>query len=107
MKEIEEIWIGGLILMPAAVDLGKKIKEMSEHEVFIAVTDDVSMLTEIPQWCNISGHRLLKVDRKDDEIRFYLEKVPPFLRREKRSPQDVPPIIFSVNKDGISEWHSW
>lgn len=107
MKEIEEVWVGEVILMPVAVDIAKKIKQMQEHEVFIALTDNVSMLTEIPQWCNQSGHRLLKVERREEEVRFFIEKVSPFLRAEKRAPQDVPPIIFSVDDDGISEWHSW
>ena len=108
MKEIEEVWIGGLILMPATVDLGKKIKEMEDHDVFIAVTDDVSLLTEIPHWCNQSGHRLLKVERSGEELRFFIEKVSPYLRSKKQAPKDVRPVVLpQEGDDDFTEWHSW
>jgi TusA-related sulfurtransferase len=108
MKQVDEMWIGALILMPAAVEIGKKIKAMEDHEVFIAVTDDDTMLIEIPQWCNLSGHKLLKVERRGEVIRFFIEKVPPFLRPKKFGPKDVPAIeLVQYGDTGFDEWRSW
>ena len=52
-----------------------KLRELEGGQVLEVHVDDVTARLDIPAWCRLSGHTLLRVVEEDAErTRFYLRK---------------------------------
>ncbi len=96
---MDEIRIGDVLMMPATIELDRKIKTMPDNGIVVAVTADSSLLADIPSWCKLTGHRLLKAERKKGEYRFYIEKASEAERRNRPRLADIRPIAFGPDND--------
>ncbi len=51
----------------------EKIEQMDKGEQLGVLCTDPGVLQDIPAWCRIHGHKLLKIEEVDDEYQFLLE----------------------------------
>lgn len=49
------------------------IAKLSNGEIIEIVCTDPGALNDIPAWCRINGHKVLKTSEKDDEIIITIE----------------------------------
>ena len=89
---MEEIRIGDILMMPATIELDKKIKTMADNDIVVAVTSDSSLLAEIPYWCQLTGHNLVKARRRGGDYRFYVQRISEEDRRNRSQKNEARPI---------------
>ncbi|EDZ65730.1 Uncharacterized protein family UPF0033 [Nitrosococcus oceani AFC27] len=51
----------------------QKVKELMSGDVLEVVSTDPGALNDIPAWCRVNGHRVLKVTEQDREVVVRLE----------------------------------
>ena len=56
------------------VETNAAIKRMSSGEVLEIIATDPGTLTDIPAWCNRTGHTLLDSGESDGVMQFYVKK---------------------------------
>lgn len=56
------------------VDTNVAMKKLNSGEVMQIIATDPGTLTDIPSWCERSGHRLLESSNSDGVIQFYVQK---------------------------------
>lgn len=56
------------------VDTNVAMKKLNSGEVMEIIATDPGTLTDIPSWCERSGHRLLESSNSDGVIQFYIQK---------------------------------
>ncbi len=56
------------------VDTNVAMKKLNSGEIMQIIATDPGTLTDIPSWCERSGHRLLESSNSDGVIQFYVQK---------------------------------
>ena len=49
-----------------------KVTECETGDEVIAICTDPGALNDVPAWCRINGHEVMKTEQQDDEIRIYI-----------------------------------
>jgi len=45
-----------------------KVNELSDGDTLIVTCTDPGVINDIPAWCRINGHEIIKTEEDDDEI---------------------------------------
>ena len=53
----------------------RKIRTMAPGEQIEVLGDDPGIVEDMPVWCDETGHRLLLLERSENDIRCIVEKV--------------------------------
>lgn len=51
----------------------QKVKELIPGDVLEVISTDPGALNDIPAWCRVNGHRVLKTTERDREVVVRLE----------------------------------
>ncbi|MBD3669726.1 MAG: sulfurtransferase TusA family protein [Gammaproteobacteria bacterium] len=56
------------------VDLNMAMKKINSGEVLEVIATDPGTLTDIPSWCQRTGHTLMESEQGDGVMQFYVKK---------------------------------
>ncbi len=70
-----ELDLMGLMCPLPMVRVSQNIKNVPVDGIIRAVATDVGALADIPSWARSTGNEVLKTDREDKEITFYIKRV--------------------------------
>ena len=70
-----ELDLKGLLCPLPMVRVSQNIKNVPVGGIIKAVATDVGALADIPSWAKSTGNEVLKTDREDKEITFYIKRV--------------------------------
>ena len=70
-----ELDLKGLLCPLPLVRVSQNIKNVPVDGIIRAVATDVGALADIPSWARSTGNEVLKTDREDKEIIFYIKRV--------------------------------
>ncbi len=70
-----ELDLKGLLCPLPMVRVSQNIKNVPVDGIIRAVATDVGALADIPSWARSTGNEVLKTDREDKEITFYIKRV--------------------------------
>ena len=70
-----ELDLKGLLCPLPMVRVSQNIKNVPIGGIVRAVATDVGALADIPSWAKSTGNEVLKTDRQDKEITFYIKRV--------------------------------
>lgn len=65
----------GLLCPMPIVKIAKAIKEIEIGQVIEAEASDPGVLADIPAWCKSTGHELVKIERVEKVIKFWVKRV--------------------------------
>ena len=65
----------GLACPMPVVKVSKGIKEVEVGQVIEAQTTDPGALTDFPAWAKTSGNEIVKTDKDDKLIKFYIKRL--------------------------------
>ena len=65
----------GLLCPLPMVRVSQNIKNVPVGGIIKAVATDVGALADIPSWAKSTGNEVLKTEREDKEIIFYIKRV--------------------------------
>lgn len=57
------------------VKVSGAIKNVPVGGVILAIATDPGALADFPAWCKSTGNELLKTERADKELKFYIKRV--------------------------------
>ncbi|KAA0448668.1 MAG: sulfurtransferase TusA family protein [Candidatus Thioglobus sp.] len=57
------------------IRLGEMIDKITAGDKIEIIATDPGVLYDIPAWCKVHGHKVLKIDEKNDEIILLVEKI--------------------------------
>ena len=57
------------------IRLGVMIDKVAISDTIEMLATDPGVLYDIPAWCKVHGHRVLKIEEKTDEIVLLVEKI--------------------------------
>ena len=66
----------GLYCPMPIVKTSQRIKELSGGEVLEVVSDDRGIKSDMPAWCEKTGHEFLGLQEDEGEIKVYVRKSP-------------------------------
>jgi len=66
----------GLYCPMPIVKTSQRIKELSGDEVLEVVSDDRGIKSDMPAWCEKTGHEFLGLQEDEGEIKVYVRKNP-------------------------------
>jgi tRNA 2-thiouridine synthesizing protein A len=58
------------------VETNRAIKAMQPGEVLELIATDIGSRTDIPVWCDRTGHELLRAEQAGKTFRYYVRKRP-------------------------------
>lgn len=64
----------GLYCPMPIVKTSQRIKEMSGGEVLEVISDDRGIRSDMPAWCEKTGHEFLGLQEDEGEIKVYVRK---------------------------------
>ncbi|MCJ7665539.1 MAG: sulfurtransferase TusA family protein [Actinobacteria bacterium] len=70
-----ELDLKGLLCPLPMVRVSQNIKNVPVGGIIRAVATDVGSLADIPSWARSTGNEVLKTDRVEKEITFYIKRV--------------------------------
>ena len=70
-----ELDLKGLLCPLPMVRVSQNIKNVPVGGIIRAVATDVGALADIPSWAKSTGNEVLKTDRQEKEIAFYIKRV--------------------------------
>lgn len=56
------------------VETATKIAELAPGEVLEVLADDRGIVTDMPAWCESTGHEFLGIEQEGEEYRVYVRK---------------------------------
>jgi len=74
MKHDHEIDIKGLCCSAPVIRLTKEFKAFAPGEIALVVSDKCSMIKDIPAYCGMTKHALLKQEEVDGLFHFWIQK---------------------------------
>lgn len=74
MKHDHTIDIKGLCCSAPVQRLSREFKSYTSGEVALVISDKSSMLNDIPAYCSITQHELLKQEQSDGLYQFWIRK---------------------------------
>lgn len=75
MKADEIVDCIGLQCPMPIIKTAEKIKEIQIGQVLEVIGDDPGMEEDIPNWCRTTGNKFLGMEKQDDELHMFVEKV--------------------------------
>jgi len=66
--------IKGLCCSAPIILLTKKLKNFSAKEIILIISDKSSMLKDIPAYCAMTNHELIKQEHANNIYHFWLRK---------------------------------
>ncbi len=57
------------------IRLGEMIDIVNTGDTIEMLATDPGVLHDIPAWCKVHGHKVIKIDEKTDEITLIVEKI--------------------------------
>ncbi|MBU4241015.1 MAG: sulfurtransferase TusA family protein [Actinobacteria bacterium] len=66
----------GLYCPMPIVKTSQRIKELAGGEVLEVVSDDRGIKSDMPAWCEKTGHEFLGLQEDEGEIKVYVRKSP-------------------------------
>lgn len=57
------------------IRLGEMINAIEQGDLIEIIATDPGVLHDIPAWCKIHGHKVLKINKKTNEIILLVEKI--------------------------------
>jgi TusA-related sulfurtransferase len=57
------------------IRLGEMIEKIAVGDTIEMLATDPGVLFDIPAWCKVHGHKVLKITEKSDEIILIVEKL--------------------------------
>jgi len=66
----------GLYCPMPIVKTSQRIKELSDGEVLEVLSDDRGIKSDMPAWCEKTGHEFLGLQEEEGEIKVYVRKGP-------------------------------
>ena len=70
-----ELDLKGLLCPLPMVKVSQNIKNVPVGGVIKATATDVGSLADIPSWAKSTGNEILKTERQDKEIVFYIKRI--------------------------------
>lgn len=70
-----EIDVKRLLCPMPVIRLGETINKIAIGDTIKMTATDSGVLHDIPAWCKVHGHTVLKIDEKTDEIILFVEKI--------------------------------
>ncbi len=70
-----ELDLKGLLCPLPMVRVSQNIKNIPVGGIIRAVATDVGALADIPSWARSTGNEVLKTDRVEKEVTFYIKRV--------------------------------
>jgi tRNA 2-thiouridine synthesizing protein A len=64
----------GLLCPMPIVKIAKAIKEVEVGQVIAADASDPGVLADIPAWCKSTGHELIKIEKVEKVIKFWVRR---------------------------------
>ena len=64
----------GLLCPMPVIKVQNQMKTMDSGEQLVVTCSDPGTLNDIPTWCRINGHLVVKTEQTDDDIIFTLQK---------------------------------
>jgi len=64
----------GLYCPMPIIEATDKIGELEAGQILEVIADDKGIVTDMPAWCESTGHEFLGVEEKDGEYRVYVRK---------------------------------
>jgi len=64
----------GLYCPMPIIQTAARIKQMAPGEVLEILADDKGIATDMPAWCESTGHECLGLEKEGDEYRVYVRK---------------------------------
>jgi len=64
----------GLLCPMPIVKIAKAIKEVQVGQVIEAEASDPGVMADIPAWCKSTGNELIKMERADKTIKFWVRR---------------------------------
>ena len=64
----------GLYCPVPIIETTDKIKELEVSQVLEVIADDKGIVTDMPAWCESTGHECLGIEKKHGEYRVYVKK---------------------------------
>ena len=65
----------GLLCPMPIVKMAKAIKEIEIGQVIEAEASDPGVMADIPAWCKSTGHELVKMEKVEKTIKFWVRRV--------------------------------
>jgi tRNA 2-thiouridine synthesizing protein A len=75
MKVDLELDLKGLLCPLPMVKVSQNIKNIPVGGIIKAVATDIGSLADIPSWAKGTGNEVLKTERVDKEIIFYIKRI--------------------------------
>lgn len=66
--------IKGLCCSAPVIRLTNEMKTLKSGNTVLVISDKCSMLSDIPAFCNMMKHELLRQEATDDLYRFWIKK---------------------------------
>ncbi|MBN2167790.1 MAG: sulfurtransferase TusA family protein [Actinobacteria bacterium] len=64
----------GLYCPMPIVKTSQQIKELADGEVLEVISDDEGIKSDMPAWCDKTGHEFLGLEEDSGEIKVYIRK---------------------------------
>mgnify|MGYP003572778873 CR=1 FL=1 len=76
MTESHDMYLDlkGLLCPMPIVKIAKAIKGIDVGQVIEADASDPGVMADIPAWCKSTGNELIKMDRQDKIIKFWVRR---------------------------------
>ncbi len=74
MKHDHILDIKGLCCSAPVIRLTKEFKQFASGDVVLVISDKSSMIKDIPAYCSMTKHDLLKQEDKDGLFHFWIKK---------------------------------
>ena len=65
----------GLFCPMPIIKTAEKINELEKGDVLEVISDDEGIVNDMPNWCKITGHEFLGIEKTEDEFKAYVRKV--------------------------------
>ncbi|BAS67949.1 MAG: sulfurtransferase TusA family protein [Gammaproteobacteria bacterium] len=70
-----QIDVKRLLCPMPVIRLGETIEKIKAGDIIEMIATDPGVLHDIPAWCKVHGHKVLKIDGKYDKIVLLVEKI--------------------------------
>ncbi|HEY0721968.1 MAG TPA: sulfurtransferase TusA family protein [Gammaproteobacteria bacterium] len=74
MQHQQMVDIRGMCCSAPVIRLAKEFAQFRSGEVVLVISDKISMLNDIPAWCNLTGNGLMKAEQIGELHHFWIEK---------------------------------
>ena len=74
MEHVKMVDLSGLCCAQPIIKITAELKPMALGEILLAVSDKVSMLNDIPAYCQATHNSLLRQTQENGVFRFWIKK---------------------------------